>query len=322
RKRFSINNPKRGTTDAQRPVSSFLVWGQTSQDDFRPRWARRRLALEVFSGPDRAGASKNQGAFRLKLRLKPPSLLLMVGPQRTRPPATCLSQVPRGDSRSQFPRLTACQCVSLAFRSSGQSQQLGEFWGRSGRKSVTAVTDVSGCDQGRSGEVSVLWVTTPPRSAHLSVRGFAKLKKLFLVMPSMHEVKLPPLWGSQWTENRMVEQLHLASESGFTLRDDCVHRRQFCPNLVSHLLCRQAPRLGDRGGFSSAGHMAQFHYHEGQHALSQGRFRRERFAFSYDSFESVDRSGVAQVKMFQHLRRTPLPREMPAQLLAGHAFHC
>ena len=25
--------------------------------------------------------------------------------------------------------------------------------------------------------------------------------------------------------------------------------------------------------------------------------------------------------MFQHLRRTPLPSEMPAQLLAGHSFH-
>ena len=34
-----------------------------------------------------------------------------------------------------------------------------------------------------------------------------------------------------------------------------------------------------------------------------------------------NRAGIGQVQMFQHLRRTPLPREVPAQLLAGHAFH-
>jgi len=39
---------------------------RVSQEDFpRSGWARQRLALEVSSGPVRAGASKNQGAFRL-----------------------------------------------------------------------------------------------------------------------------------------------------------------------------------------------------------------------------------------------------------------
>jgi hypothetical protein len=38
---------------------------------FLDRVSRQRLALEVSSDPVRAGASKNQGAFRLKLRLKP-----------------------------------------------------------------------------------------------------------------------------------------------------------------------------------------------------------------------------------------------------------
>src|SRR5450755_1241510 len=33
-------------------------------------WARQRLALEVFSDPVRAGASKNQAARRLSLRLR------------------------------------------------------------------------------------------------------------------------------------------------------------------------------------------------------------------------------------------------------------
>lgn len=90
-----------------------------------------------------------------------------------------------------------------------------------------------------------------PRSAHLPRRAFAKPEKLFLVMPSMHQMKLSPLCRSHRTQNRMVEQLYLAPEAGFTLRDDHIHRRKLCPNLVSHLLRRQAPRLGHCGGFSS-----------------------------------------------------------------------
>ena len=48
-----------------------------SQEDVSPfKVSKQRLSLGVSSGPARAGASKNLGAFRLKLRLKSlPSLL-------------------------------------------------------------------------------------------------------------------------------------------------------------------------------------------------------------------------------------------------------
>src|SRR5580704_6730515 len=38
---------------------------------FSSGWPRQRLELEVFSDPVHAGASKNQAAFGLRLRLKP-----------------------------------------------------------------------------------------------------------------------------------------------------------------------------------------------------------------------------------------------------------
>jgi hypothetical protein len=53
----------------------------------------------------------------------------------------------------------------------------------------------------------------------------------------------------------MVEQLYVAPEAGFTLRDDRIHCRNLFSDLVSHLLHRQAPRLNDGGGFSSGGHV-------------------------------------------------------------------
>jgi hypothetical protein len=101
------------------------------------------------------------------------------------------------------------------------------------------------------------------RSAHLPRRAFAEPEKLFLVMPSMHQMKLSNLCRSQRTQNRMVEQLYLAPEAGFTLRDDRIHCRNLFPDLVSHLLRRQALRLDKCGGFSSGGHVAQSHDHEG-----------------------------------------------------------
>jgi hypothetical protein len=101
-------------------------------------------------------------------------------------------------------------------------------------------------------------------------RAFAKPEKLFLVMPPMHQMKLSPLCRSQRTQNRMVEQLYLAPEAGFTLRDDRTHRHKLCANLVSHLLRRQAPWLGHWGSLSSGGHVAQSHDHEGQHAMRHG----------------------------------------------------
>src|SRR5260370_20939556 len=79
-----------------------------------------------------------------------------------------------------------------------------------------------------------------PRSVHLPHRAFAEPEKLFLVMPSMHQMKFSNLCRSQRTQNRMVEQLHLVPEAGFTLRDDRIHCRNLFPDLVSHLLRRQA----------------------------------------------------------------------------------
>ena len=62
----------------------------------------------------------------------------------------------------------------------------------------------------RSGQVRWLFRRKDracPRSAHLPRRAFAKPEKLFLMMPSMHQMKLSPLCRSQRTQNRMVEQL-------------------------------------------------------------------------------------------------------------------
>jgi hypothetical protein len=138
-------------------------------------------------------------------------------------------------------------------------------------------------------------------SAHLPRRVVAKPEQLLVVMPSMHQMKLPPLCRSQRTQNRMVEQLYVAPEAGFTLREDCIHRSELCAKLVSHFLRRHSPRLGDCGGLAAGGHVAQSYDDERQRAMRHGCSRRERFAACQDSLEAFDRSGIRQVQMLYHL---------------------
>src|ERR1700688_323459 len=68
------------------------------------------------------------------------SLWLMVRPQQTGPSATCLSQLPGQRIEVAIARSTSGQCVSFAFRSGGQSHELGAFSDESGEKSVAPVT--------------------------------------------------------------------------------------------------------------------------------------------------------------------------------------
>jgi hypothetical protein len=140
----------------------------------------------------------------------------------------------------------------------------------------------------------------------------------------MYQMKLSPLGRSQRAQKRMVEQLYATPEAGFTLRNDCVHCRQFRPNLISHLLSRQASRPDHRGGFSSGRHVTQSHDHKRQQALRHGCPRGERLCLPDYSLESCDGSGVGEIQMFQHLRRAPLAREMPdflSTFRGGNPWH-
>ena len=121
-----------------------------------PRQGEQKAAActRSLSGPVRAGASKNQGAFRLKLRLTPPLSLMLVrrgqDPQRS---AFLRCQGERSEVVLTGP--TACQCVSLTFHRRN-SHQLPAFCAPSEQKSVATVTDHRDHDQGRFAGLFVL----------------------------------------------------------------------------------------------------------------------------------------------------------------------
>src|ERR1700757_4240018 len=64
---------------------------------FLDRVSKAAAYTRSLSGPVRAGASRKLGAFRFKLRLKPPPLL-MASPTRRGPGRPAFRQVPRGES--------------------------------------------------------------------------------------------------------------------------------------------------------------------------------------------------------------------------------
>ena len=120
---------------------------------------------------------------------------------------------------------------------------------------------------GRTGRQGA-WRDCSRRSGSPSFRRpFSKPEQLSLVVPSVHHMERSPLCRSQRAQNRVVEQLDVTPEAGFTPRDRRVHRRKLCPNLASHLLHRQPLRLHDAGASRPAGMSAQPHDPERQHAL-------------------------------------------------------
>lgn len=148
-----------------RPAS--LHEERVSQEDISSfRVSKTAACTRSLSGPVRAGASKNQGAFRLKLRLKPPSLV-----DGSSAADRTLSDLPFSGAggrgwRSRVARLIACQCVSLAFRPGGHPQQLAAFCPQWEKKSVTPVTDVSDGHQSGRERISVSASTNLPILVH------------------------------------------------------------------------------------------------------------------------------------------------------------
>src|SRR5579885_2146524 len=96
---------------------------RVSQEDFLGRVRKRRLALEVsptLSGPARR---KIKAPFRLKLRLEPPSRLMDCSLRKDPDDLPFPGARGRG-SEVRYRGLTACQCVSLGFRSGEHLHQL------------------------------------------------------------------------------------------------------------------------------------------------------------------------------------------------------
>ena len=150
---------KPGASDGQRPAArgASLSGGPSSSKGSKTAACTRSL-----SGPVRAGASKNLGAFRLKLRLKPPPLVDGLSAADG-----SLSDLPFSGAggrrlRSREPRPIACQCVSLALRLGRHSHQLRALSGTLKRKSVAPVTNVSDGDQSGRQRLFVPWVTGSP----------------------------------------------------------------------------------------------------------------------------------------------------------------
>ena len=97
-------------------------------------------------------------------------------------------------------RLTACQCVSLAFRAGGYSRQLAAFCGVLAEKAVPAITGESDGNQGPVRLGSVFRVTcTDWEKSVLAAGGYplapltaqARMAKDWLFFPGNHKLGCP-----------------------------------------------------------------------------------------------------------------------------------
>jgi len=114
---------------------------------FLDRVSKTKAGTRSLSGPVRAGHRKTQ-ALSSKASTEAAAFGLTVRPAADPTPATCLSEVSRGNKKcGRFEPRTACQRVSLAHCSGGYSHQRAPFSGIFLEKAVSSVTDQSDADQ-------------------------------------------------------------------------------------------------------------------------------------------------------------------------------
>src|SRR5579863_5266357 len=142
---------------------------------------------------------------------------------------------------------------------------------------------------------------------------------LLQVVPSVHQVKLPPLLPRERAQDRVVEQLYIRAVFFLATTDRGVHVRDLLRNLRDNLFARQPAR--PRGGrcFSSTGHVPEPHDQKKTGPLFPvGRFDHRTFS-RQQTVEAFDGPGVGQVEVLEHLGSTPLSRRMTVHLVRAHS---
>lgn len=122
---------------------------RVSQEDFLDRMSETAACTRSLSGPVRVGASKNLGAFSSQASTEA-AVPIDGWSAADKTPSDLPFPSAKGRGVRLIFCLTACQCVSLAFRCGGHPRQLDAFSNQSGGKSVPAIT-VRG-DPGQAGK--------------------------------------------------------------------------------------------------------------------------------------------------------------------------
>jgi len=194
RRRFSINKAGRICCGSARLLPSEE---RVSQEDFLDRVSETAACTRSLSGPDGPARRKHLGAFSSQASTEAAvPWLTNVRHGKT------LSALPFPSAKGRGVRLifclTACQCVSLAFRSGEHPRQLPALSIESHRKSVAAITlrgdpgqassrrrfvpDITGLATGRSAESAYFSRATTNSGAQSSARFISESGKVQMAL--------------------------------------------------------------------------------------------------------------------------------------------
>src|SRR5580693_439198 len=144
---------------------------------------------------------------------------------------------------------------------------------------------------------------------------------LLHMMPSMNQMKLPPLIHREWPEKRMIQHLRPRSKLCCAPVHDLIHGADRRNDLSLHLFRRNSPRARVRRRLSSFWQIPEPNHHHRLNTIFPASLRRQRPLSCEHASEAFRRPCVCQIQMLQDFRRAPFLRLLPAQLLWGQSRH-
>lgn len=140
------------------------------------------------------------------------------------------------------------------------------------------------------------------------------------MMAPVDPMKLTPVPRSKRTQNGVVQEIGLASIFFFGQCDDRVHRRNLGGNLGAHLIGREPSWHRILRSFSALWQVIETENNEGPNAIPPYRDSSQRLSGLQTLFETLDGSGVAQVKVLQDFSRAPFALGMAQERFVAQIF--
>ena len=117
----------------------------------------------------------------------------------------------------------------------------------------------------------------------------------------------------------MVEHSGSKAMTGFALGEQLAHGDYAGIDLGQHRIWRQALRSGALGRLAAFWKVTKFYSHSDFRALLYGDRTGQWFSFLQAAFQTLHRSGVGEIKMFEHFGGAPRSGWMACEFLTADA---
>ena len=140
------------------------------------------------------------------------------------------------------------------------------------------------------------------------------------VMSPVDTVKSSPLCRTQRTENRVIDQLEIASKSLFAALNGVIHARNIIPDGAEHSITRPALGQSRRWRLPPVRQVSNPGNQKSAQAVLECCLSRRRLPRLQTAIEHPLCAGIGEREMLENLPDTPLPFRMPCKTLRAQTL--